>query len=140
MSELRSVLESLRSESLADLPDARIEEDFCELHQVMEQLEVERLRRLAEIDGRRLFSRDGYLSCASWLVSRLRVAWGAARDQVRMARGLNRMPKTRDALEAGEVSLSAGRLLVLARKGEPEAFAESEALLVEAPGSIPCPI
>ena len=132
MSELRSVVESLRAELLADLPDARIEEDFIELHQVMEQLEVERLRRLGEIDGRRVFSRDGYLSCASWLVSRLKVAWGAARDQVRMARGLNQMPATREALESGEVSISGARLLVLARKGEPEAFEEAEELLVEA--------
>ena len=132
MSELRSVVESLRAEVLADLPDARIEEDFCELHQVMEQLEAERLRRLAEIDGRRMFSRDGYLSCASWLVSRLRVAWGAARDQVRMARGLTQMPQTREALESEEVSLSAARVLVMARRGEPEAFEEAEALLVEA--------
>jgi hypothetical protein len=87
MSELRSVVESLRTEVLGDLPDARIEEDFIELHGVIEQLEVERLRRLGEIDRRGLFSRDGYLSCASWLVSRLRLAWGAGRDQVRMAGG-----------------------------------------------------
>ena len=117
MSELRSVLESLRSEVLSELPDARIEEDFCELHAAMEQLEVERLRRLAEIDARGVFSRDGYLSAASWLVGRLRIAWGAARDQVRMARGLNQMPLTQEALEAGEVSLSAARLLVLAHRG-----------------------
>ena len=72
MSELRSAVEMLRSESLADLPDARIEEDFAELHRSVEQLEVERLRRLAEIERRRLFERDGHLSAASWLVRRSR--------------------------------------------------------------------
>ena len=40
MSELRSAVEVLRAESLADLPDARIEEDFAELHRCVEQLEV----------------------------------------------------------------------------------------------------
>src|SRR6184192_2995877 len=67
MSELRSAIESLRAETLAELPDARIEEDFAELHRVVDQLEVERLRRLAEIERRGLFSRDGHLSAAAWL-------------------------------------------------------------------------
>ena len=64
MSELRSAIESLRSESLGSLPDARIEEDFAELQAVCEALEGERLRRLAEIDRRRLFECDGQLSAA----------------------------------------------------------------------------
>lgn len=86
MSELRSVVESLRSETLAPLPDARIEEDFAELHRTLELLEVERLRRLAEIDRRRLCERDGHLSAASWLADGFKVAWGAARDHVPVAR------------------------------------------------------
>jgi len=32
MSELRSAIEAFRSETLAELPDAPIEEDFAELH------------------------------------------------------------------------------------------------------------
>ena len=78
MSELRSVVEELRSETLPELPDALIEEDLAELQSAVEQLEVERLRRLAEIDRRRLFERDGYLSAASWLATRFKVSWGAA--------------------------------------------------------------
>lgn len=54
VSEPRSIVDVLRSEALADLPDARIEEDFAELHRAVEQLEVERLRRLAEIERRGL--------------------------------------------------------------------------------------
>jgi len=65
MSELRSAVDTLRSEALADLPDSRIEEDFTELHRAMELLEMERLRRLAEIDRRAIFQRDGHLSAAS---------------------------------------------------------------------------
>ena len=99
MSELRSVIESLRAEAVTELPDARIEEDFEELHLAVEQLEAERLRRLAEIDRRGLFERDGHLSAAAWLVRRFRLGWGAARDLVRMARGLASMPRTREALE-----------------------------------------
>ncbi|HEY2803283.1 MAG TPA: hypothetical protein VGJ67_05130, partial [Actinomycetota bacterium] len=62
MSELRSTIESLRAEEIGELPDARIEEDFAELQRASEMIELERLRRLAEIDRRRLYERDGHLS------------------------------------------------------------------------------
>ena len=42
------------------------------------------------------------------------------------------MPETRRALEAGEISFSAVRLLVAARDAEPDAFEKSEHELVEA--------
>jgi hypothetical protein len=130
--ELGSAVAALRSERLSDLPDARIEEDFSELQRVCERLEVERLRRLAELDRRRVFERDGLLSAVAWLVSKYKFAWGAARDQVRLARSLERMPRTLRALEEGAVSLSAARVLVQAREVNPEAFSRSEAQLVEA--------
>ena len=77
MSGLRSVIEELRSDTLAELPDALIEEDFSELQRAGEQLEVERLRRLAEIDRRRTFEHDGYLPAASWLVGTFRGRGGS---------------------------------------------------------------
>jgi hypothetical protein len=132
MSGLRSVVEELRSATLADLPDALIEEDFEELHRAVELLEAERLRRLAEIDRRRLFERDGHLSAASWLATRFKVAWGTARERVRMARALELMPVARDALERGDLSMSGVRVLVTTRDADPEAFGQSEEQLVEA--------
>src|SRR6266516_7956676 len=132
MSELRSIAEALRSETLAELPDARIEEDFAELHRSIELLEAERLRRLAEIERRGLYSRDGHLSVASWLVSRFKVAWGAAKDMVRTARALEQMPRARSALGDGELSLSAAKVLAEAHDAHPEAFSRSEATLVDA--------
>jgi hypothetical protein len=98
----------------------------------VEQLEVERLRRLAEIDRRRLFERDGHLSAAGWLATTFKVAWGTAREQLRIARGLEQMPLTRIALEAGDVSMSAVRVLSAVRDAAPAAFERAEAQLVEA--------
>src|SRR5436190_5057522 len=132
VSELRSAIESLRAEEIAELPDARIEEDFSELHRAIEQLELERLRRLAEIDRRGIFQRDGHLSAVSWLAGVHRMGWGLAREQVKTARALEEMPETRRAVEEGEISSSAARVLVRARDAEPEAFAASETELVEA--------
>jgi hypothetical protein len=132
VSEPRSAVEALRSEVLADLPDAVVEEDFAELHRTLELLEVERLRRLADIERRRLFERDGNLSAASWLNARFQVAWGSARESVRVARALDEMPLTRRALEEGELSMSAARVLTTAHDLDPDAFSRAEAQLVEA--------
>jgi hypothetical protein len=132
VSELRSAIESMRADVLPELPDARAEEDFSELQRASELLETERLRRLADLERRRVFERDGHLSVAAWLVSRFKVAWGAARDQVRMARALDEMQETRRALDAGDVSLSGVRVLVDARDADPELFRRSERQLVDA--------
>jgi hypothetical protein len=132
VSGLRSVVEELQSETLPSHPDALIEEDFAELQGAVELLEVERLRRLAEIDKRRLFVRDGHLSVASWLASRFKLGWGAAREQVRVARSLQEMPVTREALERGDISFSGAKVLVAAREADREAFARSEETLVQA--------
>lgn len=129
---LRSVVDALRAQVLPDLPDARVEEEFAELQRSLELLEVERLRRLVEIDRRRLFERDGHLSAASWLAVRHRMAWGTARYQVRVGRALEEMPETRAALTAGDVSLSAARLLASAHGVDAHAFARNEEHLVDA--------
>ncbi|CAN5732504.1 HNH endonuclease signature motif containing protein [soil metagenome] len=132
MSELRSVIETLRTDVVSQLPDARVEQDFAELQAACEALEAERLRRLAEIARRRLFESDGHLSAASWLVARFCVAWGEARRAVVTARALERMPIVRRGFDTGAVSLSAVRTLVEAHEAEPEAFEASERFLVEA--------
>src|SRR5438477_9286713 len=132
MSELRSAIDELEAESLTELPDARIEEDFSELHRAIERLEMQRLRRLAEIDRRRLYERDGHLSAAAWVARNHRVPWGSARSQVHTARALEAMPLTRRALSEGDISLGAARVLADARHAEPEAFARGERDLVDA--------
>jgi hypothetical protein len=132
MSELRSVADALAAESLSEMPDARVEEDFVELHRAVERLERERLGRLAEIDRRRMYERDGHLSAASWLVNTFKLSWGAAREDLRMARALDEMPHTSKGLEEGDVSLSAARVLVQARAADPEAVRDAERELVHA--------
>jgi hypothetical protein len=132
VSELRSAIEGMRFETLAEQPDARLEEDFAELQRASELIDAERLRRLAEIERRGTYRRDGHLSAAAWLASKFKVAWGTARNEVRMARALEDMPVTRRALEDGDLSMSAARVLVDARDADHEAFRSSEATLVEA--------
>jgi hypothetical protein len=137
MSELRSALEALRREALAEVPDTRLRDDFAELRSVAEQLQLEAMRRLAEIERRRLHEADGHLSAVAWLASTHRIAWGAARQEVRTATALEAMPATRAALEGGDVTLSAVQPLIAAREAEPDAFVRDEALLVEAARAVP---
>jgi hypothetical protein len=132
VSELRSAIEAMRSQVLSDLPDARAEEEFAELQAAGQLLEAERLRRLADIERRGLFARDGYLSVTAWLADRFRVAWGVARRSTGVARSLEEMPATRAALEAGDLSVSAACVLAEAHDAEPLAFGDVEEQLVEA--------
>lgn len=123
---------SLREQELAQVPDALIEEDFAALVRGIERLETEQLRRLAEIERRGLHQRDGHLSAVSWLASTHGVARAAAAAEVRVARALEQMPAAQQALDEGRVTLHAVRVLAAAQRFDPEAFARSEALLVDA--------
>ncbi len=132
MSGLRSALEEWQSVDLADASDAQVEEGFAELQRACELVELERLRWLAAVDRRRPWARDGHLSTTSWFAHSFRVSHSAASGDVRTARALEAMPATREAVAAGEVSLSGARALVTAREADQEAFAEAEPLLVDA--------
>jgi hypothetical protein len=137
MSSLRSALEELAAEHLRSLTDDALEADYGELQRTAEVLEAERLRRLAEIHRRQSHRRDGYLSTASWLVDRHRKGWSAAARDIRTARSLERMPRTRQALATGELSASAVQMLVAARHAHPAQFHEAEPTLVEAAKRLP---
>jgi hypothetical protein len=132
VSTLRSALDELQAEDLGWLADEQLEEDFGELQRASQVLEAERLRRLAEVQRRASFERNGYLSATSWLADRFRMAWSYASGQVRMARALAEMPVARAALAAGELSASSLPLLVAAREIDPAVFADHERILVDA--------
>ena len=127
-----ALVRDLRRQELSQTGDARLLDDFEALQHALHDLELERLRRLAEIERRGLFARDGHLSAASWFASRYRVAWSDAKRDTSVARALDDMPSTRRALEDGEVSLSAARVLARIRQVDPAAFREDEPHLVEA--------
>jgi hypothetical protein len=129
---VRAAVEALRGDDLADQPDGQVEEDFAELQRLGEALELERLRRLADLDRRCAYVDDGYLSTASWLAGTHRMGWPQAREQVRTARALSQMERTRSAVEAGQILLPSARVMIDARRVDPEAFSRCEDELVEA--------
>ncbi|HEU4527330.1 MAG TPA: DUF222 domain-containing protein, partial [Actinomycetota bacterium] len=132
MSELRPVIEPYRRDVLTGMPDARLEEDFAELQRAAEQIQAEAFRRLAEIERRRCFETDGYLSAAAWLASRFALA-GEVRARRCISHGRSsRCRRSAGRWKNGEISLQAVRILAQARETNPEAFERSEAYLVEA--------
>jgi hypothetical protein len=132
MSELRSALDGLLVVDDAALSDDQLVADLDEVEHATRQLDVVRARRLAELERRGLWSRDGHLSLASWLGSRHRVAPSTAAGHVRMARALEVMPVAAEALASGDVSSAAVSLLASARDASPDAFSRSEESLVDA--------
>jgi hypothetical protein len=137
MSTLRSVLDELGADDLRYASDDELEADFAELERAAGAVEGELARRAAEIDRRASFRRDGYLSISSWLAHRFRMAFSAATQLVRVARALEHMPRTREALAGGEISRSAAAVLVAAREVDPAEFSRVEEVFVDTAGTIP---
>jgi hypothetical protein len=133
---LRSALEELRAEDLRFASDEGVEAHLAELEHAGRVLEAERARRVTEVERRGSFRTDGYLSISSWLAHRLRLAWSAATQLVRVARALEEMPLTRESFGSGEVSSSAVAVLVTGRETNPEEFSAAEPALVDAARSL----
>jgi hypothetical protein len=123
---------ALAGRDLSARPAKELEAHLIVLERQSRILEAERLRCIAELDRRRKSAADGHLSTATWMADRLGVSFAAATQQVRTARAVEEMPSARQALGSGELSASAVRVLVEAKQEQPEAFAESESLLVQA--------
>src|SRR5581483_7859927 len=137
MSTLRSALDELASEDLAFASDDELESSLVEIERAVGALVAERARRVAEVEARGAFARDGLLSVTMWLVHRLRVAGSCAGRYVRWARALARTPLVRSALASGDVTPSAAAVLVGAWESRPEEFASVEETLVEAARNLP---
>ncbi|HEU4779250.1 MAG TPA: DUF222 domain-containing protein [Steroidobacteraceae bacterium] len=64
------------------------------------------LKLIAEFDERKGWSDGGSQSCAHWLNWKCGLAMGAAREKVRVARALQKLPKVAAAMELGTLSYS----------------------------------
>ncbi len=62
------------------------------------------LRAVAEYDECRLWRRDGATSMTSWLAGRYGLAWGTAREWVRVAHALRGVPRIAEAYAAARLS------------------------------------
>jgi Domain of unknown function (DUF222) len=137
MSTLRSICDELRIRDLRAVSDDEVASYLDDLERTDRFVDAERARALAELERRTVAARDGHLSVASWVVARHGVAPSVAAGHVRMARALEHMPVTAEALAGGEVSSAAVSLLASAQEVSPERFAHSEEALVDAARTLP---
>ena len=114
------------------LADGEAEEGYAELQRIAQAVEAKKFAWLAEVERRAAFRRDGYLSATDWLSDRFNLARGTAKEQIKTAEALQAAPEVREALQDGEVSPSAIRVLTAAWESHPEAFEASGSALLEA--------
>ena len=83
---------------------ARLGDRIAELSARIQAATYELLVLIREFDEREGW--DGCVSCAQWLSWRAGLAPGAAREHVRVARALGKLPKLSDAMRRGKISYS----------------------------------
>ncbi len=66
---------------------------------------------IAEFDRRQGWGDDGVRSCAHWLNWRCGISLVAAREKIRVAHALGKLPKTREAFSTGVLSYSKARAI-----------------------------
>jgi hypothetical protein len=94
---------------------------ICTLYAGINAATYELLEMLARFDEQRLYAREGCLTSAHWLQYRCGINPGAAREKVRVARALLRLPKIDRAFSEGSLSYSKARALTRAATLENEA-------------------
>lgn len=100
MSALMSAIDEYAGAELAAFSEAALAADLTDLRVAVDRLEAQWLRRLAAFDARGAAAADGALSTAAWLRRSCRLAPGAARERVVVARGLAELPATAAGLAA----------------------------------------
>jgi hypothetical protein len=95
----------------------RLGDEIAELAAHLDAATARLLDLICEFDARGGWG-NGFSSCAHWLVWRVGLALGAAREHVRVARALGSLPRLREALARGELSYS--KVRALTRVATPE--------------------
>jgi 5-methylcytosine-specific restriction endonuclease McrA len=98
----------------------RLGDEIAELSAHLDAATARLLALIREFDVRGGWN-TGFRSCAHWLVWRVGLAPGAARERVRVARALGTLPALAEALARGELSYTKVRALTRVATPETEA-------------------
>lgn len=96
---------------IAALSTAEIESRITRLAGDLNAATYRQLRLLAEFDRRQGWGHDGLRSCAHWLNWRCGISLVAAREKLRVAHALEKLPQTCQAFATGELSYSKARAI-----------------------------
>jgi hypothetical protein len=110
----------------AELPLPALERRICDLAADINAATCRWLGLVAEFDRRGGHEEAGFASCTAWLAWRCSLTPRAAREQLRVARRLEGLPRIRAAFAEGRLSYS--KVRALSRVAAPEI--EAELLLI----------
>jgi hypothetical protein len=99
----------------------RLENELFELWGHLNAATYRFLELLAEFDREEGWARHGVASSAHWLNWQCGISHGAAREKVRVARALEKLPKTSDVFRRGAISYSKARAMTRIATPENEA-------------------
>ncbi len=86
------------------LPTPRLVDEITTLAGQLNAANARFLALVAELDRRRGWAEWGVKSCAHWLNWKCGIGFGAAREKVRVARALEKLPQLASAMAEGRVS------------------------------------
>jgi hypothetical protein len=102
--ELRTTLEALVGEDLAEVGNLRLDREIAEVGRLVAVLEAESLRRAGEWERRRLWMLDGSRSARVCLARRWGAPVGSAGQRLLMAARLREASTTRAVFASGDLS------------------------------------
>lgn len=97
--------------ALAGLSDDQLIEHVQDLVARERRASAALVRSLVELDTRRLYLREGCSSLFTYCTQVLHLSEGSAYNRIETARAARRFPEVLDALESGDLTLTAVRLL-----------------------------
>ncbi|MGI9628697.1 MAG: DUF222 domain-containing protein [Longimicrobiales bacterium] len=110
------------SDTNADAADElfALGERCAETYMQADALHYEAMVLLAEFDERKGYAESAFPTTADWLAWRIGIKPGPARERVRTARALQKLPLTSEAMENGELSFTKVRALTRVARPETE--------------------
>lgn len=103
--------------NFASLSTSQLESSITQLCADLNAATYRQLMMIAEFDRRQGWGDEGIRSCAHWLNWKCGISLVAAREKVRVAHALEKLPKTCDAFSTGVLSYSKARAIT--RVGTP---------------------
>ena len=125
-------LDQLHDEEPVYLPSAALAERLRELFALRNRLDAEIVRHVAVFDRTHGYAACDSRSAASWLRNEARLSPGAASEQVRVARQLDRLPQVSRAFADGELGFQHAAVITrTVEDASAEVIGEAEPSLVQ---------
>ncbi len=127
----------LEAEDLDEQPVESVGESLVQLEGYVQQLEVERSRRIASFDVREGHKVLGYTSVIAFLKGMCRMSGGRAKHLVSVARAAHRFRSTFLSWKYGQISTDQAQQLFKASEQLPDKYPDAEPVLLEIVGDTP---